>query len=251
MNAGAHSLLAVLGRAGSRLLDVVYPRICPVCGEKSDRPGRNICWKCFSSLPLYSVDMPHCVRCGKVPDGAVEKDFLCDVCRQSPPAFDLARTAMPFRSCARDVIHTLKYRSGIWLKEDLADILEGCARAHYAVAAIDLVLPVPLNPDKFRKRNYNQSALLAGSLAGRLGLPYMPSVISRPRFTSTQTHLSVTGRKKNVKGAFEITRPEFVRGRTVLVIGDVMTTGATLGEVAAVLKAAGAWRVWALAVARD
>lgn len=251
MNAGIHSLLAVLGRTGSRLLDAVYPRVCPVCGAKSDRPGRNICWKCFSSLPLYAVDAPRCVRCGKVPEGAVEKDFLCDVCRKSPPAFDLARTAMPFRSCARDVIHTLKYKSGIWLKEDLADILEGCARAHYDVASIDLVLPVPLNQEKFRKRNYNQSALLAESLARRLALPYMPSVIRRTRFTSTQTHLSVAGRKKNVKGAFELGNPEFVRGRTVLVIDDVMTTGATLGEVASVLKAAGAWRVWALAVARD
>lgn len=251
MNAGIHSLLAVLGRTGSRLLDAVYPRVCPVCGAKSDRPGRNICWKCFSSLPLYAVDAPRCVRCGKVPEGAVEKDFLCDVCRKSPPAFDLARTAMPFRSCARDVIHTLKYKSGLWLREDLADILEGCARAHYDIASIDLVMPVPLNQEKFRKRNYNQSALLAESLARRLALPYMPSVISRTRFTSTQTHLSVAGRKKNVKGAFELGNPEFVRGRTVLVIDDVMTTGATLGEVASVLKAAGAWRVWALAVARD
>ena len=185
-----------------------------------------------------------------MPDGDVAADFLCDACRLDTPAFDLARTALPFHSEARDLIHILKYKKGIWIANDLADILEGCARAHFDVSAIDLVLPVPLSPLKFRKREYNQSALLAKILSKHLGAPCSTRLLERVRDTPTQTHLTVTGRKNNVKGAFAVTDPSSVRARTILVIDDVMTTGATLGEIAATLKAADAWRVWALTIAR-
>ncbi|MBQ6247550.1 MAG: hypothetical protein IJK04_11835, partial [Kiritimatiellae bacterium] len=99
-----------MNRVLSKLLDILYPRICPLCGGMSDRAGRHICWNCFSSLPFNTVDKPHCVRCGKVPDGDVAADFLCDACRLETPAFDLARTALPFHSAARDLIHILKYK---------------------------------------------------------------------------------------------------------------------------------------------
>ena len=240
-----------MNRLFSNLLDILYPRVCPVCGAKSDRAGRHICWSCFSALPIHTVEQPHCVRCGKVPAGAVAADFLCDACRLAPPAFDLARTALPFRGAARDLVHLLKYSNGLWLAQDLADILEGCARAHYDVNALDIVIPVPLSPAKFRKRKYNQSALLAGALAKRLGAPLADDLLERVRDTPTQTHLSASGRRANIRGAFAVPRPELVRARTVLLVDDVMTTGATLGEAAATLKAAGAWRVWALALARD
>lgn len=240
----------LLRKALSRVLDVVYPRSCPICGGRSDRVMRYVCWNCFSNLPFNSPDKPHCVRCGKVPNTEFDGDFLCDACRSSTPGFDLARTALPFHSAARGLIHTLKYKKGLWIKEDLTDILEGCARAHYDVAAVDLVMPVPLNPAKRRERGYNQSAEIARGLAGRIEAPYSESILERTRYTSTQTHLTVTGRKRNVRHAFEISDPSLVRARTVLLVDDVMTTGATLSECARILKASGAWRVWALTIAR-
>ncbi len=240
-----------MNRLLSNLLDLFYPRVCPLCGAKSDRMDRHICWSCFSALPIHTVAQPHCVRCGKVPDGDVAADFLCDACRLSPPAFDLARTALPFRTAARDLVHLLKYKKGLWLAEDLADILEGCARAHYDVSAVDLAIPVPLSPAKLRKREYNQSALLARALARRIGTAFSDDALERIRDTPTQTHLTAAGRRANVRGAFAVPRPGLVRARTILLVDDVMTTGATLGEAAATLKAAGAWRVWALALARD
>ncbi len=237
-------------KAWSKLLDVFYPRICPVCARLSDRAGRHICWNCFSALPLHTAETPHCIRCGLVPEGDVGADFLCDACRLNPPAFDRARTALPFHSAARDLIHILKYKQGVWLADDLADLLEGCARAHFDIDAVDLVLPVPLSPAKLRARRYNQSELLARALARRLGVPCLSRLIERVRNTTTQTHLSVTERKTNVKGAFAVSDPSAIRARTVFIVDDVMTTGATLGEIAATLKAAGAWRIWALAIAR-
>lgn len=229
---------------------MLYPRVCPVCGEVSDRDGRSVCWRCLSALPLIDAATPRCRICGLVPHGIADADFVCDDCLRERPAFDEARFAMRYEGAARTLIHTLKYGKGMWLAHDLGDVLEGCARASFDVGAIDTIIPVPLNVTRFRKRTYNQSALLAEELSSRLGVPYPTSLLARTRHTPTQTHLTAEERRRNVAGAFTVREPALVRGRTILVVDDVMTTGSTLSEIAATLKAAGAWRVWALAIAR-
>ncbi len=233
-----------------RLLDLFYPRICPLCDAVSDRPGRLICWRCFGRLPLHTADEAVCRRCGLAPEGHVEEDFLCDACRRAPPAFDRARAAAPFRGGIRDLLHAFKYNGATWLRADLVDFLEGALRAYYEPQLIDLVLPVPLHTGRLRRRGYNQSALLAAALARRFGIESAPRQLRRSWATPTQTRLSAPARRRNVLGAFHVPHPAWVRGRTVLVVDDVMTTGATLHETARCLKRAGAWRVWALAVAR-
>jgi ComF family protein len=252
--AGAEAAARALGRRLSdgleRLLDLIYPRLCPLCNAVSDRPGRLICWRCFARLPLHTVDEAFCRHCGLVPEGRADGQFLCDVCRRSRPAFDLARTAAPFRGGIRALLHAFKYNSATWLRADLVDFIEGALRTYYDPSQIDLVLPVPLHTGRLRRRGYNQSALLAGALARRLGLATAPAVLQRSRATPTQTRLSAPARRRNVAGAFQVVHPEWVRGRTLLLIDDVMTTGATLHEAARSLKRAGAWRVWALTVAR-
>lgn len=240
-----------LSGMGGHLLDVLYPRVCPICGDVSDRRDRSICWKCFSALPLNSARGACCAICGKIPDGVIEGDFICETCVGERPAFDMARTAMPFRSEARELIHALKYRHGLWLAPDLGDILEGCARAYFDVHAIDGVLPVPLNIRKFSSRTYNQSELLARELSNRVDVPLECRALARVRSTPSQTRLTAEERRRNVAGAFAVRDASLVRGRTLLVVDDVMTTGSTFSEIAAVLKAAGAWRVLALAIARD
>jgi ComF family protein len=177
-------------------------------------------------------------------------DFLCDLCRRAARAIDGARAAAAFRGGLRSLLHAFKYRHATWLCMDLADLLQGCVAAYYETADIDLVVPVPLHPNKQRQRTYNQSALLADILARRLGLETFGDSLRRARATPSQTRLSAAARRANVRGAFEVVRPAWVRGRSVLLVDDVMTTGATLHEAAACLKKAGAWRVWAVAVAR-
>lgn len=228
--------------------DVCFPRFCPVCREPSDRVGRLLCWNCFGNLPLR--EGPVCGRCGLQPEGRLEGPFICSVCQQSPPAFDCARAAAAFRGGARELLHRFKYSQGVWLCRDLADLLQGCVEAHFDYAAIDAVLPVPLHPRKQRQRTYNQATALAAELAARLRLPLLPDAARRVRLTPTQTRLSAAARRDNVRGAFQVVQPEWVRARTLLLVDDVMTTGATLHELAAALKRAGAWRVWAATVAR-
>lgn len=247
VSAGAWTRLRAAGLA---LLDCSFPRICPLCENASDRPGRLVCWECFRRLPLHTADDPICRRCGLAPQGSMAGDFLCDLCRRAAPAFDGARAAAAFRGGLRGLLHAFKYQRATWLRADLVDLLQGCVTAYYDTADIDLVVPVPLHPRKQRQRTYNQSALLADALARRLGLEARGDSLRRARATPSQTRLSAAARRANVRGAFEVARPAWVRGRSVLLVDDVMTTGATLHEAAACLKRAGAWRVWAVAVAR-
>ena len=233
-----------------KALDAVYPRQCPVCGKASDRPRRLLCWHCLSQLEICSAETAACSICGLIPQGEVGKPFVCGDCRKRRPPFDLARSALDYSGAVRDLLQDFKYNGHIWLTRDFGDILEACARACFDTAKIDVVAPVPLYPAKFVLRSYNQAGLLADELASRLGVEYEGGLLSRLRDTPTQTHLGAGGRHGNIRAAFGVAAPELVEGRTVMVVDDVMTTGSTLGEIARILKKAGAWRVWCLTLAR-
>ena len=229
-------------------LDLVFPRHCAGCGRTVDRPRGHICWECFRGIQLRESQICQC--CGLKIEGRIAHEFTCSACREHPPSFDTARSAGRFGGVLREMLHQFKYGRATWLCEDLADLLHGCVLAHYAAEEVDTVVPVPLHRQKQRDRGYNQAALLAAALAPRLERPYAGDVLARTRATPTQTRLHAGPRRKNVHNAFAVRAPEWVRGRTVLLVDDVMTTGATLSEVAATLKRAGAWRVWAATVAR-
>ncbi len=238
-----------LARVADAVADFAYPRICPICKGKSDRARRCICWNCVAELKRHAFAGTPCSICGSPIDARLI-DGLCASCRRSKPHFDMARSALAYDAEARNVVHDFKYRRQTWLSADMADILEGCARASFNLNEVDCIIPVPLHPVKFVRRTYNQSAILAASLAKRVGARYSGQILRREKDTPTQTHLGAGGRKKNVAGAFGVAYPEEVRSRTLLVIDDVMTTGATLDEVAKALKKEGAWRVWALTLCR-
>jgi len=150
----------------------------------------------------------------------------------------------------KQVIHAFKYERGCHLAGDLGGLLAGCVRAHFADLSFDGVTYVPLHPKKGRERSYNQSRLLAVSVARKLGLRVEHRCLRRVRLTSTQTRLSAEERKANVRGAFQAVTPEWIEGRRLLLVDDVMTTGATVNECARVLMQAGAYSVHVVTVAR-
>ncbi|MEI8241819.1 MAG: ComF family protein [bacterium] len=230
------------------VLDLVFPRHCAGCARAVDRPRGHICWDCFRTIELRESSL--CRLCGLLIEGRSTHEFDCSACQEHPPAFDRARSAGRFGGVLREILHQFKYGGATWLRQDLADLLHGCVLARYAAEEVDLVLPVPLHRQKQRDRGYNQAALLAAALAPRLGRPYAGDVLARTRATPTQTRLHADQRRRNVRGVFAVLAPEWVRGRTVLLVDDVMTTGATLSEAAATLKRAGAWRIWTVTVAR-
>jgi ComF family protein len=231
-------------------LDFLYPRVCAVCGGEPES-ARNLCWDCGRAVEFQGTGS-FCSRCGRnVP--APSGPFVCTQCRENPPAFDLARSAARFQGPVRELAHDLKYRGASHLVPDLVDFLEAAVLRHYADERIDAVCPVPLHPSRQRKRGYNQSALLGAELAARLGIPVFPDALRRVRDTPTQTRLGAAARRRNVADAFAVhpLLPGWFESRRLLLLDDVMTTGATLSECAKALRAAGAERVLALSVARD
>lgn len=228
--------------------DALYPRRCPGCGGLSDRSGRHLCWSCFSRIELLHSDL--CELCGNPLTGSAESAFVCGYCRRRRPAFDRARSAARFSGVVREMLHEFKYRDALWLAGDLADLLQGALTAQFDCRSVDVVVPVPLFSTRFRERSYNQSLVLARELARRIGRRVDGRSLKRMRHTETQTHYNASQRKNNMAGAFSVVRPEWIRGRTVLVVDDVMTTGATLSECSRELKRAGALRVFAVSVAR-
>jgi len=231
-----------------RLLDIIYPRQCIGCGASSPETFRYICWDCWSQAT--PVNAPFCEICGDPVSGAVEHGFVCFFCTAEPPAFDRARSAMRYDGIISDALRCLKYKKALWLVRDLAEVLYSCVIAEYADRVFDLIVPVPLHPVRRRQRGYNQSEELALALARRMHCACVPGVLKRTRPTVSQTHLTAKARLSNVQGAFEYRRKKWLAGRHILLVDDVMTTGATVNECSRVLKKGGADSVHVVTVAR-
>lgn len=244
-------MAALISKLLSRAADLLWPRVCAVkgCPRMSDRSGRHLCSTCFASLPFYEAGGA-CSVCGAPVMAEARHSFVCETCLLDSPAFEFARSAVFYREPVGQIIQDFKYRRATWLCDDLVDLLEGAVRAKLAFGEIDVVMPVPLHPTRLRSRGYNQSALLSRSLARRINRREDEKSLVRTRDTEHQARLSGDERRKNLQAAFSVADPGLVRGRTVLLVDDIMTSGTTLSECARPLLAAGATRVWCATVAR-
>lgn len=237
------------------LLELLYPTECPACGRPSGGDGA-LCEDCRAALPIRTQENC-CAICGKTlladERAAGTAVAECAQCHKKRPAFDLARSAVLYKGPVRPLVHELKYHHGLYVAKDLMDLLEGCYRAHYGNETTDFIVPIPLHRHKKTLRGYNQSAILARQLAKRIGVPVAEKFLRRRLDTETQTHMSADERRTNMKGAFEVPEryADYVYGKRVLLLDDVMTTGATFGEAARALRAAGAGRIVCLSLARD
>ncbi|VGO21476.1 ComF family protein [Pontiella sulfatireligans] len=230
------------------LLDMLYPRRCIGCGESSPEMFRYVCWDCWSDVS--PVEPPFCDLCGDPVAGAVDHDFICYACSAEKPAFDGARSASRYSGVVGEALRMLKYDKAFWLAPDVAEWLYTCLKAEYPGRSFDLVVPVPLHHSRRRGRGYNQSALLAHELARRIGCLSAPGLLRRIRPTATQTNLTAPQRLSNVKNAFQSRREKRLAGRRVLLVDDVMTTGATVNACAKALKKGGAATVHVITAAR-
>ena len=234
-----------------RVLDAIWPRACGVCGRPADRPGRHVCSECLNRIPFVPQD-GCCSVCGRAVEG-FEGEYLCEDCSKGAtrPMFDRAGSAIRYEGEAREMVNRYKSHQALWLKDDFVDWLEAAARLRFDVAAIDAVLPMPVTLWHRIDRGYNQSVYLARDLARRIDRRCDEGVLRRVGRPRRQAGLTEEERRENAKGTFAARHPERARGRTLLVIDDIMTTGATLSDCARALKESGAWRVWCLTVARS
>jgi ComF family protein len=175
-----------------------------------------------------------------------EQDGLCATCQKERPPYRALRPWLVFDGPIRNALHQMKYRSDIGLGDALAAQMTGFV--HTLDWPIDLVTPVPLSKSRRRERGYNQVALVARPLSMALGLTYAPAALVRCKNTHSQVGLSREERRENVRGVFRADAR--VRGKTILLVDDVATTGSTLTSGAEALLAAGASQVYALTIAR-
>jgi ComF family protein len=214
----------VLGAWCSPLLEFALPQRCPVCGAVAD-PARLLCDTCFAAVPRLA--MPLCARCL-----ARERDGIS--CR-AHAGFEVW-SAWVYDERAAEVVQALKFAERFALAAALAPEL---ARALPPVR-FDLVLAVPLHRSRERERGYNQAAALADALAARIHVPRLDRALERVRATRPQTRMGAAARRANLRDAFRARVPRSLEGRAVLLVDDVMTTGATLEACLATLRDAGA-----------
>jgi ComF family protein len=230
-------------------LDLLFPRHCCSCGAGLSAMEENgLCWDCrAASLPVVP---PWCACCGAVVAGRVDHEFFCMRCAEDQPGYDQARSLFRYEGGVRDAIHALKYRRNFSVVPDLARLIAAGLLTYFPELPEDAVFSaVPLHPRKERHRGFNQGReLLRGLRAIRPGTRIWEG-LRRTRDTETQTHLSATARRDNVRGAFAIHTTKTLPS-TVLLVDDVMTTGATLDACARVLRKGGVSHIYALTLAR-
>lgn len=210
------------------------------------------CPDCLSAVT--PVEPPLCPRCGIMFQSRAGESHPCGRCLENAPAFAMARAGFVYDGAMVAAIHCFKYKSQTRLAGPLGGLLWHTFCRNWEGETVDLILPVPLHRQRQRRRGFNQSELLLREWPRRAPWQDLPAIASgvlvRARRTESQAGLDRRQRESNIRGAFIVRRPEQVRGRHVLLIDDVITTGATAGECARVLSASGAARVDVLALAR-
>ena len=235
----------------SHLLDVLIPPSCILCGAYGQGPVCSGCW-----THARPIDAPFCEKCG-LPVGlqdrkGVENPYLCYECRRGHWEFDIARGCFIFEGPVRDLVHKLKYNGhfvlAAWLGFEMIGVLQDRIKGKDTEKSF--MVPVPLSDDRLKEREFNHSFLLARSLGRITGITLSPSLLSRKKGSKPQVGLSTSERWANVRGTFLVKKPEQVKGRHMILVDDVFTTGATVNECARALKKAGAVHVEAWTLAR-
>ena len=227
-----------------KVLDFLLPPFCHVCHERIEIDG--LCPKCFSALEF--IGLQKCSVCGKALDAIVPGMTICGTCIKKPPHFRQAEAVFKYNDTSKKLILAFKHGDHIELTELFVKWMG--QNSTKLIQKNDILMPVPLHCHRLLKRKYNQSALLAQKLAKRYNKVYDPLTLVRIKPTHSQGHLSPKERQKNIKNAFRVKDPEKIRDKSILLIDDVFTTGATVDECAKVLLKAGAKSVDVLSIAR-
>jgi ComF family protein len=232
-------------KIGRAIVDGVLPPRCLLCGEIVDEPSM-LCPKCWRSITFFA--QPWCIVCGLPFPHPMGKDAICGDCTREKRSWDRARAVLRYDKNSRRLVLALKHGDGThlaaafgrWMHRVGDEVLRGA----------DLLVPVPLHWTRLFQRRYNQAALLAQAIRSAGGPPVAVDWLIRRRRTPSQGRLGVAARGRNVRAAFAMRGGCSVAGKQVVIIDDVMTTGATLEECARVLRRAGARSVGALTLAR-
>lgn len=243
-------------QAAESIFSVLFPAECRLCGELLlNICALPVCDGCLRSIAAF--DGPQCRICGErllgqIPAGA---EPLCGLCRRARPTYERAFAIGPYDGALRDLIHLLKYQRITPAARPLGQALVASLHAAMAEASEQAVLvPIPLYQGKRRQRSFNQAEEIAQGAVKAAGakIRIAPELLERVRETVSQTGLTRHQRRQNVRGAFAVPRRFVgaVKGRNIILLDDVFTTGTTAEECARVMRRAGAAKVWVVTAAR-
>jgi ComF family protein len=237
-----------LTELGNSLVDFVFPAHCLLCNTSlpsgrgvpgESRPDFLVCQDCWESLNI--LPHPFCPVCRNFLDHSQDVSVKLRRCPRCPESYlVLNRSLGLFDPGYQILIHNFKYRRKTTLGKCLGRRLGEILKKERLLEEIDYLIPVPLHPSRQRERGYNQSKILAQGISEITTLPLLDKVLLRKKNTRDQTDLSPEEREKNVKDAFTVRDNSALKGKGMLLVDDVMTTGATLRECSRVLKQAGA-----------
>ena len=234
----------------NHLLNIFYPKTCLLC----QRPLENnavdnlLCFTCWQGIRKNTP--PLCTICGRQIRGDQISKRACPDCQRQNFSFDRAFSPCIYEGVVRELIHKFKYQSKDYLSTLLVRLLnEFIYQYRIAFDPFDLIIPIPLHIMRLREREFNQAELLAHRIAEELSLTLSSTNLWRKYHRQAQMELSIDKRWKNIEGCFALRNPAEVKGKNVLLIDDVLTTGATCSEAASVLKGAGATSVFVLTLA--
>lgn len=250
MSRALHQSLKQTGQEALRgLLHLIYPATCVVCAQPATFASPNLCDPCRDTL-TGDTDIT-CPRCAGTVGAYLDLSAGCIHCREENYPFERVLRLGYYEGLLRTLILRLKHSAGEILAEQLGSLLAQPLERTWRPGEIDVVIPVPLHWSRRLRRGYNQSQAIASGLAACLRLPCKPAWLRRCRATAHQTGLSGAARRENVKQAFRVPWWAAVRGRVILLVDDVLTTGTTAAEASRALHAAGATRVLVAVLARS
>jgi ComF family protein len=223
------------------VVNYLMPASCFACRSLVWSAGGlcSVCWqKC-----VFIKDL-NCIKCGRL---ARYQGLICGFCIKEPPFYDSARSLIDFNFVSKRFIHDLKYGD----RTDLIHFFAKLLASSYSdfIADIDIIIPIPMHFFRRMIRSYNQAQLLAIALSCQTKKKFAPFILKKSKFTRTQSSLNRKERKQNLKGSFEVNKIEDLKGKNVLLVDDVMTTGSTVNVCSKALKESGAMSVKVLTIA--
>jgi len=205
----------------------------------------DFCSNCWKKLEF--ITKPYCIICGLRLQLSVLNNLCCGKCFQKKPHYDLSRSLIKFTDHSKKIIHAFKYQDKTILAKTFAKLL--CKYYQGEVHDIDFIIPVPMNRFKRLFRMYNPAMIMAIEIASILKKPTFPDVLIKSKWSKSQTYLSKVQRESNLSNSLKFNDKYQIIGKKILLIDDVLTTGATINKCAKILKLAGAKSVYVMTIA--
>ena len=240
----------MLGDLLRGLKDLIYPNCCLGCGNRIDSAREQDCVCDSCRVKIEKNLPPFCATCGRHLDIVAIQKNTCLHCSNQNFYFDRAFSPCVYTGVIKKLIHEFKYNGKDYLKQPFGSIMNAFIKEYsLPIEYLDFIVPVPLHKNRQREREFNQAQLLGQQVAVEFNKNLLNGILIRSKPTKTQTELTLQERRQNVESSFAVTNPELIKGTNLLLIDDVLTTGATSSEAAKSLKISGAKTVLLMTLA--